>query len=418
MISPLRIVVTARAELSANRGRSIITAACIAIAVAAFAIIMQLGGSAQRGVDDTVERTQGRAGTVRMTATGAPLPVLLQASLASGEGSVRRQLTSVWGRSLKLADVPLGMDGAAGQPSILGLQAVDPRIIDVLPASVAHGRWLTAADSANLALPVVLGPTVSQEIAQAAGTNPAGLVGRTLTTDRPTLIKMRIVGIVDDGPLVRLLHRGNVAFVPLHPDGPHQALAPYRGASESVDLFALFNASGGNDATVLKAFAHRALVGAGQYSTEITTERIDRADDFAAASRALAILLSVIGAIALLIGVIGVTNVSLMSVRERTREFGLRRALGAGPGVVSALVMTETAMVIMIGGAAGVCTAGVLSWGASTYLTGLLDGVPVEPLTITTAGLGLGASAVCGLLAGLLPAWKAHRATIIQAIRS
>lgn len=379
---------------------------------------MQLGSSAQRGVDETVERTQGRAGTIRLTASGAPLPVLLRAAGASGQHGAKRRLPTAWGRSLKLSDVPFGVDKRGDRAGIIGLQAVDPGIVGVLPALVAHGRWLTEADSASLALPVVLGPAASRELSQVAGIDPAKLVGQTLVTNRPTVARMRVVGIIKDGPLVRFLEGGNVGFVPLYAGGVHPSLAPYQRTPESVDLYALLDMSAGNDGAELKTSARRSLEGAGQYSAEITTERVDRADDFADASRALATLLSVIGAIALLIGIIGVTNVNLMAVRERTREFGLRRALGSGPGVVSGLVMAETVMVIFIGGVIGVVVAAALSWLASSYLASMLGGVPVGPMTLTTAALALGASAACGLLAGFIPAWRAHRTTVIEAIRN
>lgn len=415
---PLRVVITAKSELQANKGRSAITAACIAVAIAAFAIIMQLGGSAQRGVDDTVERTQGRAGTVRMTASGAPLSVLLDASRASGEGSVRKKQATAWGRSVKLSNLPVGVGDMGPRPTPVALKAVDPGIVDVLPGAITKGRWFTATDSESLALPIVLGTPVSRQISQVAGIEPAQLVGRVLVTNQPTLVRMMVVGIVGDGPLVRFLDDGNVGFVPLYAGGIHRSLAPYQESPESVDLFALFGVSTGSDGAALKTSAQLALTAAGQYSAQISTERIDRADDFADASRALATLLSVIGAIALLIGIIGVTNVNLMAVRERTREFGLRRALGSSPGVVSGLVMAETVMVIFIGGVAGVIVAAILSWVASSYLTSLLSGVPVSPMTATTAALALAASAGCGMLAGFIPAWRAHRTTVIQAIRS
>lgn len=89
------------------------------------------------------------------------------------------------------------------------------------------------------------------------------------------------------------------------------------------------------------------LAASGHPDAAVDVARIDTADDFAAASRALALLLAAIGVIALLVGIIGVTNVGLMSVRERTREFGLRRALGSTPETVSLLVMTETVLVIV-----------------------------------------------------------------------
>jgi putative ABC transport system permease protein len=417
VIISFRIMATAREELLANKGRSIITAACIAVAIAAFAVIMQLGSSAERGVDDAVERTQGRAGTVRMTTSGAPLAALLRAAEVSGADKTRTRLTTAWGRSLKISGVPFTVAGAGSRATTLNLNAVDPGITGVLPANISYGRWFTNSDSASLALPVVIGPSASREIVQDTGIEPAKLIGRTLVNDKPTAVRMRIVGIAKDGPLIRFLDNGNVAFVPISTSGINQALMPYQQGSDSVDLYALSRTAGDDSGSQLKAAAQRTLSGEGQYAAEITTERVDRADDFADAGRALATLLAAIGVIALLVGVIGVTNVNLMAVRERTREFGLRRALGSSPSVVSGLVMAETVMVIMAGGAVGVTIAAVLSWVASSYLPGLIDGVPINPVTFSTAAIGLGASAISGLLAGFIPAWRARRITIIQAIR-
>jgi putative ABC transport system permease protein len=129
------------------------------------------------------------------------------------------------------------------------------------------------------------------------------------------------------------------------------------------------------------------------------------------AAETLGSFLAAVALIALLVGGIGVMNVMLVSVTERTREIGLRMAIGARPRHVLAQFVVESALLALIGGAAGV----VLGVGAAVGLA-LIGGWPVV-IDPAAGVIALGVSAAVGLAAGLYPAIRAARLDPVVALR-
>ena len=120
-------------------------------------------------------------------------------------------------------------------------------------------------------------------------------------------------------------------------------------------------------------------------------------------------MLAGVAAISLLVGGIGVTNVMLLTVRERTREIGIRKALGARPLPIAGQFMIEATTLSIVGGALGV--------GAAFLVTRVpINGIPpvIEPTTVLlAAGLSIG----IGIVFGTYPAVRASRMDPVQALR-
>jgi putative ABC transport system permease protein len=128
-------------------------------------------------------------------------------------------------------------------------------------------------------------------------------------------------------------------------------------------------------------------------------------------SRAVLLALVVISSIALMVGGIGVMAIMMISVTERTREIGVRKALGARRGEILVQFLAEAAALTSVGGILGI----ILGAGIGVTVN-LATGFPVS-LPLWAFALGLGFSATVGIVAGMVPAVRASRMDPIEALR-
>jgi putative ABC transport system permease protein len=119
-----------------------------------------------------------------------------------------------------------------------------------------------------------------------------------------------------------------------------------------------------------------------------------------------------IAGISLLVGGVGIMNIMLVSVKERTREIGVRKALGARPKDISRQFLIEASVLSMFGGLVGTA----LGVGGLTLATALTDALPVE-ITLESVALALGFSVLVGVCFGYFPARKAAKLDPIDALR-
>jgi putative ABC transport system permease protein len=138
--------------------------------------------------------------------------------------------------------------------------------------------------------------------------------------------------------------------------------------------------------------------------TEILQARED-------ASRVMSLLLAAVAGISLVIGGIGIMNIMLVSVTERTREIGLRMAVGARGRDILAQFRSEALTLSLLGGAIGVVLGAVASWAVQAVTGWQLS------MTLGSVGLAAGFSACVGLFFGWYPARRASRLQPIQALR-
>ncbi|MBS3984370.1 MAG: ABC transporter permease [Selenomonadales bacterium] len=137
----------------------------------------------------------------------------------------------------------------------------------------------------------------------------------------------------------------------------------------------------------------------------------DMLDMMETVTNTLTLLLAGIAAISLLVGGIGIMNMMLVSVTERTSEIGLRKALGAEPGHIMLQFLTEAVIICLLGGAVG-----ILLGGALAYVGARLIGFPFV-LSLEPVALAFGFSVAVGLVFGIAPAQKASKLNPIDALR-
>jgi len=160
--------------------------------------------------------------------------------------------------------------------------------------------------------------------------------------------------------------------------------------------------------TLLLDRHHIKDVGSADFST------LNQADIVATASSVtgtFTILLGAVAGISLVVGGIGIMNMMLTSVTERTREIGLRKAIGATSGDINKQFLFEAIMLTFTGGVIGVILGWILSWGVTK--SGLLQ----TQVSLSSVLLAFGVSALIGIVFGYYPARRAAKLNPIEALR-
>jgi len=131
----------------------------------------------------------------------------------------------------------------------------------------------------------------------------------------------------------------------------------------------------------------------------------------------VSLAISMIGGIALLVGGIGVMNMMLVSVNERTREIGIRKAIGASTRDILVQFLIEAAAITLFGGAIGTLLGGLAGAGASTLLITKLSGSAGTVAWLPIISVSLGFSILVGVFFGTYPALRASRLSPIDCLR-
>ncbi len=278
-----------------------------------------------------------------------------------------------------------------------------PAWLDVRNRSLSSGRFLTDQDLENEAAVIVLGPDTASELF-----GPLDPVGQTVMAGGAAFT---VVGVLDSVGSSSAADEDDLAIVPASTAsarllaGSTSASTIYVEAASADQLSAAYQ-----EVDAALATAH-GLTSDDEADYTISTQEslLETATE---TDRTLTILLAGIAGISLVVGGIGVMNIMLVSVTERIREIGLRKALGATPAVIRRQFLLEASVLGLAGGLLG---AGLGVLGAE-LLPRLVD-QPVEISIPATAGAIAMALAV-GVGFGVYPAGRAAQLAPIDALRS
>jgi putative ABC transport system permease protein len=375
--------------LRTRKLRAALSALGIAIGVAAIVAVLGLSASSSSGLLAEINELGTNLLTVTpgqsLTGQAVPLPDAAP-GMISRIGPVTQVEDTGSLTGVNVYRSPLIPDA---ETNGLGVQAASLGLLSALRTSVAQGRYLSA--------------TAVREPVVVLGASAAQLLGidHIFSGERIWLGNQwfYVVGILNPSPLVPIINTSVLVGFP--------AAERYLGFDGHPTTVYVRTQTGQVDAVhgVLAATANPENPG-GVDVSQPSAALVAQAD----AQGAFNNLFLGLGAVALLVGAVGVANIMIISVLERRSEIGLRRALGATRGHIRIQFLAEAILLAVIGGAVGV-GLGVLS--TAVYASGK-DWTIVVP-TLAWAG-GLGSAILIGAVAGLLPALRAARMSPTEAL--
>jgi putative ABC transport system permease protein len=390
-LAPADLVGLGLLGIRTRKVRAALSALGIAIGIATLVLVTGIPASSRRALEEKLSAL----GTNRLQVTPAPHhdpPIKLPAESVDMVSRIApvtvASATGDFGLNVARSDRT-----GAGDYNAIAVVATKTNLLAAIGGRVRAGRFL---DPAMERLPtVVLGSVAAQRL---------GFTGVDLS--RPTQVylgrhRFTVIGMLDPVPLAPEIDRSAMI-------GWDAATRFLRFDGHPTRIYLQTT-----DAQVLAVRAVLAGTADPEHPSDVL---VSRPSDALAAKQAVqrtfsSLLLGLAG-IALLVGGIGVANTMYISVLERRREIGLRRALGANRGQVRIQFMTESIVLSALGGAAGVLTGALTVAGYAS-----LQRWPVTiPPSAATAGLG--GALVIGVLAGVYPAMRAARLNPIESLSS
>jgi putative ABC transport system permease protein len=281
--------------------------------------------------------------------------------------------------------------------NIMGkVTGVSEEYIDIAKLVVTNGRFFNFAD-VDKNLPVcVVGTYIQKELFD--GKNP---VGKTLKING---FRYEIIGVLEEKADSTVSGADNVIYIPY-------TNARKINKNTNVNSYVLSTVQDDYAnicVSMLEKFAED-ILGDSDYVMVISMQQI--LESFNTIMDSMNLFLILIAGISLLVGGIGIMNIMLVSVSERTREIGIRKSLGAKDSVVLSQFVIEAGTISSIGGILGI----LIGIGFS-LLIGKLMNLTVSP-TFNTIALSFGVSFAIGVIFGFLPARKAAALNPIDALR-
>jgi putative ABC transport system permease protein len=273
--------------------------------------------------------------------------------------------------------------------------------------SVTVGREMTSDDNSRAAKIMLIGTIMREKLFGEA--DPVG------ATVRIRGVPFTVVGLLDHkGQDVWGEDQDDVALVPLT-TARRQFVGISRASPRLVHNISVKFAEGTSAETTMAAIREllrqRHRLQPGQEETFLVRNLAEAADVEATATRTLSLLLAAVASVSLLVGGIGIMNIMLVTVTERTREIGLRLAVGARERDMLLQFLTEATTLALLGGILGVLVGIALS-----VFIAELSGWPAV-INIANVLLALAFAAAVGCFFGLYPAQKAARMDPINALR-
>jgi putative ABC transport system permease protein len=403
VIESLRV---AFAGLIANKLRSALTVLGLMIGVGSVILLIAVGTGSSNAVQKQIDAlgtnvllVQNATALGGLRATPTTSTSLTLADATALQNSYQAPDVQSVSPVVNANGVTLTYDGTTYSPSTF--VGTTPSYEQARSYSTSAGSWFTSAQENSHARVLVVGPTVVSQLF--GGQDP---VGDTVQVNGTSY---QIVGVTASKGSNGTANQDDVAFAPL--TAVQDTLTGY-GSINQIVVQAKSEpqlSAAQTEVTGVLNQLDPPSAGSGQASNFQVINQGSILQTSAASSNVFTTLLGEVAAISLLVGGIGVMNIMLVSVTERTREIGIRKAVGARRSDILKQFLIEAILVSLLGGVAGVI-AGVI--GSEFTIAGVQP--VIAPYSIA---LAFGAAVLTGLFFGTYPASRAAAMRPIQALR-
>jgi putative ABC transport system permease protein len=407
---PLEIVRIAWEAIGKNKVRSLLTMLGIIIGVSAVIIMVSISAGTEKTIEEQITSLGSNLIFVtssfsRSMPSRGEFGAMLSGGLVYDDAFAIAKLSNVKGVVVEqnsTQDVRAG-DAALQSVSILGTTADFPSVRDF---DITEGRYFTESDVEQTQRVAVLGYNLAQELF--GDSDPIGqdvIVGTT---------RLIVIGVMAEKGLVGDVDYDSRLYTPI--TVVFTKLAVFRFARFMGDQVRMIYVEIADskllDDTILQIellLAKRHDVSLEEPDFAVTTQQ-DIIGTQEATTSAFRSLLSWVAGVSLVVGGIGIMNIMLVSVTERTREIGIRQSVGATPNDIRAQFLTEAVMLSLIGGLLGMAVGAGGAW-----VFGALSGMRTV-IVPTSIFLAFSSAALVGAFFGFYPANKAAELDPIEAL--
>ncbi len=395
------------AALSANKARSGLTILGIVIGISSVIAMVSIGQGAQGSIQAQIQSIGSNLVLVMPGAQRGP-----GFQISAGRGSARtltQEDADIIGQQITLARAvapelsgryQVTAKGTNTNTSVVGVSSTYPTVRNL---QIDEGSFISDQNLRSLSKVAVLGPTARDDL---FGVGTTGVVGQTV---RIKNIEFKIIGITKTKGGTGFGSQDDMIFVPLTSAQRFLAGDAYVTtiSVQAADTQSMSDIQQ-QITTLLLGRHHISNPQLADFST------LNQADIVATASsvtQTFTILLAAVAGISLVVGGIGIMNMLLTTVTERTKEIGLRKAIGAKRRDINLQFLTEAVMLTFIGGLVGVILGWLISFGVTYF------GILQTSVSAFSIFLAFGVSAGIGIVFGYYPARRAASLNPIDALR-
>jgi putative ABC transport system permease protein len=396
--------------LTANKVRTGLTMLGIIIGIGSVIALLSLGQAAQNSIESSIQSIGSNLLIVTPGAQRGPGFGGVSQGRGSAQTLTQADATAIGQQIRSAKAIAPDVTGryqitAKGTNTNTQVTGTVPQYADARNIQVQEGTFLTDQQVKAASRVAVIGPNVRDDLFGAPGSGGTDPLGQEI---RIKGVPFKVTGVTATKGGIGFQSPDDLVYVPLTTAQRYLAGGTYVSTvSIQVDTQKDMNQAQ-TDITNLLVQRHNVSPQTPDFSV---INQTDIASAATSVTGTLTALLAAIAGVSLLVGGIGIMNMMLTTVTERTREIGLRKAVGAKRREVNLQFLTESVIITLAGGAVGIGVGWLLAWGVGRFIN-----LPAV-LSLFAVLLAFGVSAAIGIVFGYYPARRAAHLNPIEALR-